>query len=75
MINVSVGTATRRVRTVVDEGATLYEIFENEGVTTDGALIYFNGKVINDGEVTIGSLELKESGNTLSAIVKASSAM
>lgn len=73
MINVSVGTATSRVKVIVPSTMTLREVFEQESVTYDGSLIYFNGKVVDDIDTALDEYTLKDN-NMLTAIVKAASA-
>lgn len=77
MITVSVGTSTQRKQIMVSEDKTPAEIFEEENVTYEGAVVYFNGAPIQDKlDTPLKEFTLREGRpNLLTAIIKADSAM
>lgn len=78
MFRVNVGSTTSRVTVEVQGNVSISEVFTDNNITFDGAVIYLNGTIISrdDVERTIGSFPFaKEDGvNLLTAIVKADGA-
>ena len=78
MFRVNVGSTTSRVTVEVQSNVSISELFTDNNITFDGAVIYLNGAIISRDEVdrAIGSFTFaKEDGvNLLTAIVKADGA-
>ena len=78
IIEVSVGSSTQRKTVQVNSNMTAAEVFEQEGITYDGAVIYFNGAPMDYAQLDqpLNTFSLRAAGRTnlLTAIVKADSA-
>lgn len=78
MFRVNVGSTTSRVTVEVQGAVSISELFIDNGITFDGAVIYLNGTIISRDDVdnSISSFTFaKEDGvNLLTAIVKADGA-
>lgn len=78
VISISVGSSTERKTVQVNTGMTPAEVFEQEGITYDGAVVYFNGAPLTYDQLDnpLHEFGLRSEGRTnlLTAIIKADSA-
>lgn len=78
VISISVGSSTERRTVQVNTNMTPAEVFEQEGITYDGAVVYFNGAPLTYDQLDkpLHEFGLRGEGRTnlLTAIVKADSA-
>ena len=78
VISISVGSSTERRTVQVNTNTTPAEVFEQEGITYDGAVVYFNGAPLTYDQLDkpLHEFGLRSEGRTilLTAIIKADSA-
>ena len=78
VISISVGRSTERRTVQVNTNMTPAEVFEQEGITYDGAVVYFNGAPLTYDQLDkpLHEFRLRSEGRTnlLTAIIKADSA-
>lgn len=78
VISISVGSSTERRTVQVNTNMTPAEVFEQEDITYDGAVVYFNGAPLTYDQLDkpLHEFGLRSEGRTnlLTAIIKADSA-